>query len=121
MSKTETYRATLHCSGRAKWAAQRVSSHFVNSYFVNSHFVNSHFVNSHFVNSHLVNFPFGQLPIWSLLTKSELTKWELTKWEVDKVGRFTILYTSDYCYRSGKFLAHWSNLLLGDDKTVWCS
>ena len=58
---------------------------------VYSHFVNSHFVNSHFVNSH---------------SKWELTKWELTKWEVDEVGRFTILYTSNHCYRSVKFLVH---------------
>ena len=41
-----------------------------------------------------------------MLTKWELTKWELTKWEVDEVGRFTILYTSNHCYRSVKFLVH---------------
>ena len=68
----------------------------------------------------LRQFQFGQLPIssipalsipiWSLLTKWELTKWELTKWEVDEVGRFTILYTFNHCYRSVNFLVHQSNL-----------
>ena len=33
------------------------------------------------------------------------------KVEIDKVGKLTILYTFNYCYISGKFLAHQSNLL----------
>ena len=80
---------------------------------------------------HLIcQFPFGQLPtlsipIWSMLMKWELTKWELmkwelTKWEVDEVGRFTILYTSNHCYRSVSFLVYQYNLTSADNKTVWC-
>ena len=71
------------------------------------HFTNSHFVNSHFVNSHLVN-----------VDKVGIDKVGIDKWEVDKVEIFTI---SNYCYRSVNFLVHQSNLLSGDDKTVWCS
>ena len=51
------------------------------------HLVNFHFVNSHLVNFHVVN---------------------VDKVGIDKVGKLTILYTFNYCYISGKFLAHQS-------------
>ena len=49
----------------------------------------------------LCQFPFGQFPTSSIPTLSipiwsMLTKWELTKWEIDEVGRFTIVYTSNF-------------------------
>ena len=75
-----------------------VYSHFVNSHTVNSHLVNFHLVNFHFVNFHLVNFYVVNVD----------------KVGIDKVGKLTILYTFNYCYRSGKFLAHQSNLLSGE-------
>ena len=66
-------------------------------------------VYSHFVNSHLVN-----------VDKVEIDKVEIDEVGNDEVGRFTILYTSNYCYRSVNVLVHQSNLMSGDDKTVWC-
>ena len=71
-----------------------------------SHFVNSHFVNSHFVNSHLVN-----------VDKVGIDKVEVGSWRSGKVYH---LYTFNYCYWSVNFLVHRSNLMSGDDKTVWC-
>ena len=96
--------------------------------------------------SHLVNFPLRQFPLsqfpfgqcWQS-GNWQSGSWPSGNWQsgnkplqsainifykvgIHEVGRFTIFYTSNHCYRSVNILVHQSNLLSGarDDKTVWC-